>query len=124
MKGSSTFCKLLVAGTIGDFLGANLTALAFVQAPKALPISCGTEEYFSVTAFNLIDSAGKATFIRYHIVLDTEEVQKEDPDYLSKEPEKHLGEGSIGFKILAQVPRVIWLMMQLLTLLRTVPLSL
>jgi catalase len=102
--------QALVAGTIGDFLAATPSALAFVQAPKPPPVSYGTEEYFSVTAFKLIDSARKATFIRYHIVpdagvhvLDAEAVKKEDPDYLSKELAKRLEAGPIGFKILAQV---------------------
>jgi len=109
-EGFLQFLQALVAGTIGDFLGANPSALAFVQAPKPAPVSYSTEEYFSVTAFKLIDSAGKATFIRYHIVpdagvhtLDAEEVKKEDPDYLSKDLAKRLEAGPIGFKILAQV---------------------
>jgi len=109
-EGFLEFLQNLVAGTIGDFLGKNPTALAFVQAPKPAPVSYGTEEYFSVTAFKLIDSAGKATFIRYHIVpdegvkvLDAEEVKKEDPDYLSKDVAKRLAGGTIGFTIKAQV---------------------
>ncbi len=104
------FLRSLVAGTVGEFLGSHPSALAFVQAPKPAPVSYATEEYFSVTAFKLIDSAGKATFIRYDIVpdagvhtLDAEAVKKEDPDYLSKDLAKRLGEGQIGFKILAQV---------------------
>ena len=108
-EGFLAFLQNLVAGTIGDFLAANPSALAFVQAPKPAPVSYGTEEYFSVNAFKLINSAGKATFIRYHIVpdagvrvLSAEAVKKEDPDYLSKDLEKRLKEGSIGFRILAQ----------------------
>ena len=108
-EGFLEFLQNLVAGTIGDFLAANPSALAFIQAPKPAPVSYGTEEYFGVNAFKLINSAGKATFIRYHIVpdagvrvLSAEAVKKEDPDYLSKDLEKRLKEGSIGFRILAQ----------------------
>jgi catalase len=108
-EGFLAFLQNLVAGTIGDFLAANPSAMAFVQAPKPAPISYGTEEYFSVNAFKLMNAAGKATFIRYHIVpdagvrvLSAEAVKKEDPDYLSKDLEKRLKEGSIGFRILAQ----------------------
>jgi catalase len=108
-EGFLAFLQNLVAGTIGDFLAANPSALAFVQAPKPAPVSYGTEEYFGVNAFKLINSAGKATFIRYHIVpdagvrvLSAEAVKKEDPDYLSKDLEKRLKEGLIGFRILAQ----------------------
>lgn len=104
------FLKALVAGTIGDFLGANPSALAFVQAPKPAPISFGTQEYFGVTAFKLIDAAGKETFIRYDIVpeagvltLDAEAVKKEDPDYLFIELKSRLEKGPITFTLTAQV---------------------
>jgi catalase len=104
------FLQALVAGTVGDFLASHPSALAFVQAPKPPPVSYGTEEYFSVTAFKLIDAAGKETFIRYDIVpdagvhvLDAEAVKNEDPNYLAIELEKRLKAGPIGFKILAQV---------------------
>jgi len=51
---------------IEKFLGANPKALEHVQWPKPAPISYGTEQFWSVSAFKLIDSAGKETFIRYH----------------------------------------------------------
>ncbi|RDL37697.1 Heme-dependent catalase-like protein [Venustampulla echinocandica] len=95
---------------VEQFLGANPKALAFVQAPKPAPASYGTEEYFGVTAFKLINAEGKATFIRYHIVpeagvstLSADELKDKDPDYLRKELTERLASGPISFKIKAQV---------------------
>ena len=104
------FLQAIAAGTPEKFVGTHPETLAFVQAPKPAPVSYGTQQYFSVTAFKLIDAAGKATFIRYHIVpeagvqtYDAEELKGKDPDYLQKELATRLEKGPIGFKILAQV---------------------
>jgi catalase len=51
---------------IEKFLRSNPKALVHVQWPKPAPESYGTEQFWSVSAFKLIDSAGKETFIRYH----------------------------------------------------------
>jgi catalase len=109
-EGFLQFLQALKAGTIGEFLGATPSALAFVQAPKPAPISYGTQEYFSVTAFKLIDSAGKATFIRYHVVpelgvqtLSAEEVAAKDSEYLHTDIKSRVEAGPVSFKILAQV---------------------
>ncbi|TVY84402.1 Catalase-related peroxidase [Lachnellula suecica] len=95
---------------IEKFLGGSPSALAFVTAPKPPPASYATQQYFSVSAFKLIDADGKATSIRYHVVpdagvstLDAEAVKAKDADYLQKELVPRLEEGPIGFKILAQV---------------------
>lgn len=95
---------------IEKYLGANPKALAFVTAPKPAPVSYGTEQYWGVNAFKLIDADGKATFIRYHVVpdagvsiLDEEALKEKDAEYLQKELKTRLGSGPIGFKILAQV---------------------
>lgn len=81
-----------------------------MQAPKPAPLSYGTQQYFGVNAFKLINAAGKETFIRYHIVPDAgvqtyeaEVLKDKDPDYLQKELPARLAAGPIGFKILAQV---------------------
>jgi len=95
---------------IEKFLGANPKALEHVQWPKPAPISYGTEQFWSVSAFKLIDSAGKETFIRYHIVptagvstLSATELSSQDDNYLQTELPERLAKGPIGFKILAQV---------------------
>jgi len=100
----------LAAGTVGDYLGTHPSALAFVQTPKPPPASFATQQYWAVNAFKLIDSAGKATFIRYHVApeagvqtLDDEIVKEKDPNYLQEEIKTRLTQGPVSFKILAQI---------------------
>ena len=95
---------------VEKFVGANPPTLAFVTAPKPPPKSFATQQYFSVTAFKLIDAAGKETFIRYHIVpeagvetLDAETVKTKDVDYLQTEIKERIKMTPIIFKVLAQV---------------------
>lgn len=95
---------------IEKFLGANPSALTHVQWPKPAPSSYATEQFWSVTAFKLIDAAGKATFIRYHVVptagistLDAEALAAKDSEYLQTELKDRIAKGPIGFRLLAQV---------------------
>jgi catalase len=95
---------------IEQFLGAHPSALAFVQAPKPAPESYGTESYWGVNAFKLIDGEGKGTFVRYQIApsagistLSAEELASKDPNYLQEELKERVSKGTIDFKILAQV---------------------
>lgn len=100
----------LAAGTVGDFLGTHPSALYFVTLPKPPPASFATQQFWGVNAFKLIDAAGKATFVRYHVVpdagvktLDDEVVKEKSPNYLQEELETRLGGGPISFKIVAQI---------------------
>jgi len=95
---------------VEKYVGSHPATLAFVQAPKPPPKSFATQQYFSVSAFKLIDEAGKETFIRYHFVpdagvdtLDAETVKAKDAEYLQTEIKERVKSSSIGFKILAQV---------------------
>lgn len=95
---------------IEKFLGAHPKALVHVQWPKPAPASYGTEQYWSVVAYKLIDKSGKATFIRYHVVptagvstLEAEAVAATDSEYLQTELKERIGSGPIGFKLFAQV---------------------
>lgn len=95
------------------FLGANPTALAFVQAPKPLAVSFATEKYFGVTAFEFINATGASQFVRYQIVpeggteyLDEEAAKAKGPDYLFEEIASRIGAGPVKFKVMAQLAGV------------------
>jgi len=109
-QGFLEFLQALAGGTIGEYLGSHPSALAHVQYPKPAPESYGSEQYWGVTAFKLIDTAGKETFIRYHVVpeagvktLEKEAWKAKDSDYLQKELKERLDKGPISFKILVQI---------------------
>jgi len=95
---------------VEKFVGSHPSTLAFVQCPKPAPKSYGTQQYYSVSAFKLIDSADKETFIRYHIVpaagvdtYDAEALKTKDVNYLQTEIQERVKSTPVGFKILAQV---------------------
>jgi catalase len=95
---------------IETFLGAHPAALAFVQAPKPQPVSFAKDAYFSVSAFQFKNAAGKISFGRYRIVpeggtefLKDEDVAALSPTYHFDELAERLKTGPIRFKILVQL---------------------
>lgn len=109
-EGFLEMLKAIGGGTIGEFVGKNPSALAFVSDPKPAPASFGTEKYFAVSAFKLISSEDKTTTIRYRITPDAgeshlseEEAKAKDPAYLHNEIQARVIDGPLSFKLLAQV---------------------
>jgi catalase len=95
---------------VEKFVGSNPSTYAFVTYPKKSPVSYGTQQYYGVNAFKLIDPAGKETYIRYHVVpengvetLEDESVKAKSEEYLQDELINRLKTGPIVFKIKAQV---------------------
>lgn len=91
-------------------MGASPSIQAFLAAPKPAPTSFAREQFFSVTAFKLIDATGKETYIRYHVVpelgvetLSAEELKTKDADYLFTDIKTRAAAGGIKFKLLAQI---------------------
>ena len=113
MRTGEGFLAMLAAlgnGTIGEFLGENPSAMAFVSDPKPSPMSFATEKFFGVNAFEFISEDGKGTFVRYRIVPDAgffalsdEELASKSPTYLFDELPKRLSERPIVYKIYTQI---------------------
>ncbi len=106
------FFRSLVDGTVGAYLGSHPAALAFVQAPKPTPSSFAHEQFYSVSAFKLVNAAGKATFVRYRIVpvagqehLDAAALEGKDANFLFDAVPMLLAEGPIQFKLVVQVAK-------------------
>lgn len=106
-EGALAFFKSLTDGSVGDFLGKNPSAAAFVQDPKPAPESFATERFFSVTAFKFVDGEGKETFFRYQIRpvagekhLPEEEAKGRSPDFLFEDLPSRL---PVEFKLIAQI---------------------
>lgn len=95
---------------VEKFVGASPSAQAFLSYPQPSPVSFGTQQYYGVCAFKLVDANGKDTYIRYHIVpesgiqtLDEASVKAKGENYLHDEVLERLKKGSISFKLQAQV---------------------
>ncbi|RMX91531.1 hypothetical protein D0867_14927 [Hortaea werneckii] len=110
-EGFLAMLDALSRGTIGDFLTANPSAAAFVQDPKPSPKSFATERYYGVNAFKFVSKdRGQERFIRYRILPDAglshlseTELASKTPNYLYDELPTRINQGSVGFKLLAQV---------------------
>jgi len=95
---------------LGTFLSSHPTAKAFVTAPKPAPVSYGTLGYFGVNTFKFTNAKGIVTYGRYQLqpaegeqFLDTEQVSKMGPDYLTNEIRDRVGRGPVKFNLLLQV---------------------
>jgi catalase len=92
------------------YVGTHPAALAFVQAPKPVPVSFATEAYFGVTAFRFINADGVESHGRYRITplagtkhLDDAAAAGIAPNYLFEEIEKRVASEPIQFRIVVQV---------------------
>jgi len=95
---------------VEKIVGASPSIQAFVTAPKPAPTSFAREQFWSVTAFKLIDAAGKETYIRYHVVpelgvetLSADELKTKEADYLFTDIKQRVTTSPVKFKLLAQV---------------------
>jgi catalase len=71
---------------IEKFLGAHPAALAFVTAPKPMPVSFGTLPYFGVNAFKFTNAAGETRFGRWRLVPDAGAAFVSDDEAAKREP--------------------------------------
>ena len=104
------FFQSVADGSVGSYVASHPAALEFAQALKPTPVSFGTEKYHAVSAFKLINSDNKATFVRYSWLpvagekyLSEEEVQGKGPNFLYEAVPEKLAEGPIKFQLVVQV---------------------
>jgi len=95
---------------VGKYAASHPATLAFIQVPKPIPASFSTQQYWSVTAFTLIDAAGKETFVRYHVTpnagvqtLDSDTVKTMGPNFLHEEMKSRIKTGPQTFTLTAQI---------------------
>lgn len=96
--------------TTAAFAATHPAARTFLNAPKPVPASYGTETYFGVSAFRFTNAAGEARFGRYRpqpvageAHLAASEAESRDPNFLSREIASRLGNGPVRFTLLVQI---------------------
>lgn len=94
---------------VEQFLGSRPKAIAFVQ-PRPIPTSFARENYFSVTAYKFIDSAGAVRHVRYRVVpgagteyLTDAQLATKGPDFLMEELAARLAAGPIVMQLWVQI---------------------
>ncbi len=95
---------------IEQFLGAHPAALAFVTAPKPMPVSFGTLPYFGVNAFRFTNAAGETRFGRWRVVpvdgeafLDDAAAAGREPHALADTLRAAVEKGPVRFRVQVQV---------------------
>lgn len=95
---------------IEQFLGSHPAALAFVQAPKPLPVSFAHEKFFGVTALRYIAPNGKVSFGRLRVrpkagtqYLEDKAAAAQGPNYLMDEITRRVGQGPVEFTLHLQI---------------------
>ncbi|MEO8370691.1 MAG: catalase [Candidatus Solibacter sp.] len=96
---------------IEEFLNSHPRALKFVQDPKPLPVSFGTEAFYANNAFIFVNSEGQRPAGRYQIVpvgggqyLDDVTAKGKSPNFLSEELPGRLATAPFKFRLLLQLP--------------------
>ena len=95
---------------IEKFLSTHPKALAFVTAPKPIPVSFATESFFAVNAYKFISGEGGIHFGRYRIRpeagnqhLDDAAAAAKTPNFLFDEIADRINHGPVKYRILVQV---------------------
>lgn len=95
---------------IEQFLGTHPAALAFVTAPKPMPMSFGTLPYFGVNAFKFTNAAGETRFGRWRLVpvagaafVSDEEAGKREPHALADDLRTAVAAAPVKFRLQVQV---------------------
>jgi catalase len=95
---------------IEAFLGAHPAALAFVQAPKPVPLSFFKESFYAPNAYRFVSASGVSQYGRYRIrpdgpneYLDAAAAAKQSPNFLFDEIKQKLAGGSTKMRISVQL---------------------
>jgi catalase len=95
---------------IEQFLGSHPAALAFVQAPKPIPVSFAAESFFAVSAFKFTNANGVSHYGRYRILpvagnlyLTDAEAAAQGPDFLFDEIKTRVAKEPARFRIFVQL---------------------
>jgi catalase len=94
-----------------QFLQSHPAALAFVQAPKPVPVSFAQQAFYGVNSFIFENAQGAQQHFRYRIVpkagasyLTDEAASKVAPDFLMEEIKQRVVKIPVEFSLLAQLP--------------------
>jgi catalase len=92
------------------FLATHPAAKAFVEAPKPIPASFATQQYFAITAFKFTNSEGQSRFGRFRLrpdagteFLTPEQVARKTTDFLAAEMSARLARGPAKFRVMVQL---------------------
>jgi catalase len=95
---------------VESFLATHPAALAFVQAPKPMPVSFARESFYAVNAYRFRNQSGDTRYGRYRIrpaegsrYLSAEAAAAKPPDFLFDEIRERVASGPVRLDVAVQV---------------------
>jgi catalase len=95
---------------VESFLATYPSALAFVQAPKPIPVSFSKESFFAVNAYKFVNKEGVVRFGRYRIrpdgsgeYLDAAAAAGQTPGFLFDDIQERVSKAPVKMQIAVQV---------------------
>jgi catalase len=93
-----------------EYIANHPATKRFVTFPKPMPQSYGTETYFAIHAYKLINPAGQSHYVRWRIVPEVgnafrsaDEAAKSAPNALLDEMRARVTQGPVKFRLQVQV---------------------
>lgn len=97
---------------VEEFIGSHPAAQKFVQENGAVPVSYGTESFFSNDSFTFANKDGKKQVGRYKFLpvagaqkLSEADAKTKSPNYLTDELKERLAKGPVQFRFIVQLPK-------------------
>lgn len=96
--------------TAEEYAKDHPAAASFIQEDRKVPKNFGAQSFYSINAFKLVNASGECAFIRYRWIplsgkhyLTQSELEGKGPNFLFDELPGVFAQGSISFKLVAQV---------------------
>lgn len=96
--------------TVEEYAKDHPAAADFLHEDRQVPKNFGTQSFYSINAFKLVNSSGESAYIRYRWIplsgkqyLTQSELEAKGPNFLFDELPAVFAQGPISFKLVAQV---------------------
>lgn len=96
--------------TAEEYAKDHPAAASFIHEDRQVPKNFGTQSFYSINAFKLVNASGESAFIRYRWIplsgkhyLTQSEWEAKGPNFLFDELPGVFAQGPVSFKLVAQV---------------------
>lgn len=110
LAGQSTAPKDVHPTPFEQWTASHPEAKTFLSFPRPMPASFGTQDYFAIHAYKLVDAGGADRFVRFHVVpeagkqvLSAEDAAKTAPNVLIDEMHARVAKAPVTYRLEAQI---------------------
>ena len=95
---------------VAQYIASHPETKAFITTPKPMPVSYGTQDYYAIHAYRLVNAAGEGHFVRFHVVpeagrafVSPEQAAAAAPNVLLDEMRGRVAKGPVAYHLMAQI---------------------